>query len=102
MRLRDFPLVIKYEKYAQPLLVARKERRYEDVERLKAERAALRYTPPTRFTAAKMRSRLDDLSRQLEARFNDLSELEDDNGCVVCSAYIEKVQFLIECSEERQ
>ena len=69
--------------------MARKERRLADVIALKEQRTATGYTPST-VSSENMASRLRSLMDNLEARYDELAEEEDDEACGI----------VLECKEE--
>ena len=99
MKLKDLPIQELYEEFDDALIPARREKRFADVAALKQERSLLHYTPSS-IRAAEMRSRLAKLKQELESRYFQLVDEENDEGCILCNEYIEKTQFLLSPEEE--
>lgn len=92
--MKDLPFQELYEEFDDALASARREKRFTDVTALKQERSLLHYTPSS-IRAPEMRLRLAKLKQELEGRYFQLVDEENDEGCVLCNEYIEKTQFLL-------
>lgn len=93
-RLKELPSQIELEVTERALLTARDEKRVEDMTGLKDKIVDMRRSSGSSMRAREMMAELVILKSNLDNRYLELVNEEDDEGCAVIQEYIEKVSEL--------
>lgn len=91
---KDLPLQCMEEDYAAARRSALLERRVEDAKAFKEQRANFAYKS-SGMSATDMRTQLVDLLPQINARYRDLVDADDDVSCKICIEHEEKIRGML-------
>ena len=96
--LKHFSFTIQYETLTQAARQAYDAGRWDDLRKVGAQRAALSYTPPSGFTVASGRARLESLRNKVEQRqqthLDALHMPENIDYVVACNSCLDEVTSL--------
>ena len=94
MLCRDIVRQRKDEEFVSLINVARRERRLNDVKAYKEQRFQEKYTPST-VSSEDMASRLRTLLNNLESRYDELADKEDDDACLIVSERLDELKVIM-------
>ena len=94
MLCKDIVRQRKDEELLSMINVARKERKLNDVMSYKEQRLAQNYIP-SNISSEDMASRFSTLLKNLESRYDELADREDDDACLIVSERLDELKVIM-------